>query len=285
MRPLRHPLVVSATAGLFLASSVSTFAQQDSGQAPDAQIREPSQAARQQQNAIERDQAQLTGNAIADADLAACLIVDNNKAVALARLAQQKSQHGQVQQFAEQVIKDHQEFIQKLQQIATVGGYSEQQLSVDRSSGPADQRLDSTRSAGSKTDEVLSQSNEGNGPTERRAARGGELDADNAAGLVDFISLKREVAETCVQSVRQELDQVDEAEFDVHYMASQDIAHKAMMGTLEVFARHASDELRQILEEGHQIAQAHYEQAKQITAQLPQPSAEDRQEPQERPSK
>jgi len=289
MFSIRQSVVLYA-AGLVLVCNTLASAQQSPRQAPEGRANQskkadstrstdqPSRAARPaEQDEGQRGPTQASGSAHSDADLAACLIIDSNKELALARLAQQHSQNGQVHQFAEQMIKDHDEFVQKLRQTAIDGGYSEEQLSVDRSSGPTDLR---------PADQSTAQSRDGNEPTGRRAARAEELDTDNAAGAgTSFISLKREIAEECVQSIRQALDQTDEAQFDIHYMGSQCMAHQGMIDTLKVFSRHASPEMQQTLDDGQQMARAHLDQAKQIKEQLKQPSSDNQQGPEERPSK
>src|SRR5690606_36462025 len=58
-----------------------------------------------------------------DAQFAACLIIDNEMEIALARLAAQHSQNDQVKQFAQKMIQDHQQYVQQLQDVAASGGY------------------------------------------------------------------------------------------------------------------------------------------------------------------
>jgi predicted outer membrane protein len=50
------------------------------------------------------------------------LIIDNNKEIALGQLGQQKSQNEQVKQFCEMIVKDHSNFVQKLQEQTAAGG-------------------------------------------------------------------------------------------------------------------------------------------------------------------
>jgi predicted outer membrane protein len=50
------------------------------------------------------------------------LIIDNNKEIALGQLGQQKSQNEQVKHFCEMIIKDHSNFVQKLQEQTAAGG-------------------------------------------------------------------------------------------------------------------------------------------------------------------
>jgi predicted outer membrane protein len=87
---------------------------------------------------------------------------------------------------------------------------------------------------------------------------------------VSFIELKQELTEQCLQTIRQELEQKPEAEFDKCYIGSQVMAHMAMVDTLEVFSRHATPELKSVLEKGKQTAQMHLNEAKKLEQQLTQ---------------
>src|SRR5688500_2334230 len=53
-----------------------------------------------------------------DSQLASWLLVDNEGEVALAQLAEEKSENEDVKDFAKQMIKDHGEMINKLQKVA-----------------------------------------------------------------------------------------------------------------------------------------------------------------------
>jgi predicted outer membrane protein len=217
-------------------------------------------AAGQQQEGLQ-GQRDSQDHANADSKFAACLIIDNQKEIALAKLAQQNAQNEQVKAFAEKMVQDHQQFVQLLQEIAAAGGYQTAQLTVEGGAqgtaraerGEARQPADTART-----------------PTERRAARP-ELDTTGAQGPgIDFVSLKQEIAQECVKSATQELQEKSGAEFDQCYMFGQVMAHMAMADVLKVFSRHASPQLQQVLQEGQQTTQAHLQEAKQIAQQLEQ---------------
>lgn len=292
MRSTRHPGVA---ASVVVLCSALVHAQQGfdanrhdalnaSEEADSAPLSQPSQVQTGPQDDDEpRSGVHAADPASSDARLTACLIIESSKNAAVAQLARQESQHGQIHHLAEQIIDAHEECLQKLQQIAINGGYTEQQLSVDQTSGPTDLRSpgNSSESDGNSLPSQIDSK-----PVEQRSARTAELDMkDPTGGSLDFIGLQHEVAEQCVESFRQELERLDEAEFDMYYVISQCLAHQDMIGRLEVFARHVSPDLRPTLKELQQSAQSHLDQANQIKSQLKKPPSDDRRESRKTPSK
>jgi predicted outer membrane protein len=187
-----------------------------------------------------------------------------------------------VKQFAEMMIKDHQQFAEQLQQIAIKGGYSEQQLTLSgaerKPESPATRNRSTTREPGT------AQSPSDRRAADRSTARPTELDPSRS-GTIDFIGLKQELAEQCLQSSREALEKEDQARFDMHYMGAQIMAHQGMIDMLTVFARHATPELQQTLEQGRQTAEQHLEKARQIKDELARASgAQPQQAERERPA-
>lgn len=199
----------------------------------------------------------------ADGQLAACLIIDNNMEVALAQLAEQQSRNQQVQEFARQIAEDHGQFVTQLQEAAQRGGYMPQELALRASQSPGQER-NSTEQRTRPADP--GQARDSDTPSPRRTARPAEL--DQAHGALDFISIKQEVAERCLQTAREQLTKKSEAEFDKCYVGLQVMAHRAMIDQLEVFARHASPELRTTIENGLKVTREHLTQAEELENQL-----------------
>lgn len=268
MRLNRHWLKATALAGLVMtAGSIAPAQQPERPGAADTPQRSARQADRRP-----GDQSTATANSQSDGTLAACLIIDNNKEIALAELAQQHAQHADVKAFAEKMIQDHQKFVQELQQIATAAGYEEQQLALSGAASGDDDATATPRPRGNQDANTAAARTE-RAADARRAARPADLEGAPSDAAVDFVSLKQEVAEQCLQTARQELGQ-QEAEFDMHYMGAQIMAHQGMVDMLTVFAKHASPELQPTLEQGKQTAQQHLDHAKQIKEQLATASAD-----------
>lgn len=275
MRSNRHWLRSAALAGLVLSGGTISLAQQpERTNAADAPQRTIRQTERGQATRAQGEQTGATANARSDGTLAACLIIDNNKEIALSKLAQQHAQNDEVKAFAEKMIKDHQKFVQELQQTASAAGYQEQQLALSGAeSGERANAASDTPRPRANRDTDTAQSRTGRPADSRRAARPSELDSAQSGEPVDFIALKQEVAEKCLQSAREEMTQ-NKSEFDMHYMGAQIMAHQGMVDTLAVFAQHASPELQSTLEQGQKTAQEHLEHAKKIKEQLAKASSD-----------
>jgi len=91
--------------------------------------------------------------------------------------------------------------------------------------------------------------------------RGGE-------GGLDWISVKKQIGQQCLASVKQELSQKPAAEFDHCFMGQQIGAHMKVVDELKVLRNYASQELQQKLDKELQMAQHHLQLAKQIEQKL-----------------
>lgn len=275
MRHLTRSLSTAALAAL-MSCPVAALAQQ-----PDQpQTRQPGQSQAQQP-----DRAQQPGQTtqrragesqqshqqarLSDGQLAAALILANQKEIALSELASEQAQDEKVKAFAQKMIKDHRQFVQQLQSAAESAGISSQQLTL--TSGASDRRATAAQQNRQQDDPAVAQRAEER--TTRQAARP-ELDRRSAgAGQgTDFVQLHQELAEATLQSSRQELQEKSGAEFDQCYMFGQVMAHMYMADKLEVLSRHVSPELQQTLQKGQQTTRQHLEEAKQLAKQLEESS-------------
>jgi predicted outer membrane protein len=183
------------------------------------------------------------GSSAADAQLANCLIIDNQNEVALAQFALQKTQNDDVKKFAQQMVEQHQQAIGSLQQYASASrGAQGQQGQGNLAATPGQ--------PGANVTITLKP----------------ELSAD--AGGLNPLTLKQEIAAQCLQSARRELDQKQGAEFDKTYIGMQIGAHMMMADMLQVFQNHASPEFRKTLASQQKTVQSHLDHAKQIMKSL-----------------
>jgi predicted outer membrane protein len=192
----------------------------------------------------------------ADAQLAACLIVDNQGEVAISRFAQDKAKNAQVKRFAEQMVEDHGEMLKKLQQF-TPG----RQGQADRAAVPPADRPQTDRPAAAPP---ANRPQPGAAP-DRPIARQG---AQQRGGPINFVALKRELGEQCLQSARKELESKEGVEFDKCYIGMAIAKHMQAIDTMKVFKNHASSELAQVIDEGIRTADTHLTHAKEIMKQL-----------------
>jgi predicted outer membrane protein len=174
----------------------------------------------------------------ADSQLAGCLIVDNQGEIALGQLAEQKTKNNEVKQFAQMMVKDHTDFMQKLEKFA-----GEQKHSNAAQLNPAVQNVDSaTQPMGSQP--------------------------------LNLASLKQQIGQKCLEMTQQELGKYDGVQFDKWYVGQQIGAHMQVLAELEVFRNQASPELASLLDKGIQTTKTHLEHAKTLENSLNQASTQ-----------
>jgi predicted outer membrane protein len=213
-------------------------------------------------------QAGQAGNL--DGQLAACVIIGNQKEIAISRQAEQQLQNEEVKKFAQQLVQDHEKFVTQLQQFAEQGGFQQQQLAIDGTASAEEPAPTTRRQPGQRPAQPRSTAerdpNATNPGTPRAAARSEALDQQGTSH--EMINIEREVAQQCVQSVQRELSEKQGAEADKCFVGMQIGAHMGMVDKLEVFSKHASPELQAALQQGLQTAQQHLDHAKQLAKQL-----------------
>jgi predicted outer membrane protein len=218
-----------------------------------------------------------------DTILANWLIVENEGEIALAQLGQQRAQETEVKQFSQRMIKDHQEFLAKLQRFA---GAQQPRGAVNPDQGrrEADNRRDAPErgdTATRKEDQAPAREAGQTAPaTARPAQPAGQKVAQRQPGDMGqrIIGLKRELGQQCQQTARRELEEKRGAEFDQCYMFQQVAMHLHAVDTMKVFQGHASGELRQVLSEGVKTAEEHLEHAKHLAKKLDDGAATARRE-------
>ena len=217
----------------------------------------------------------------ADKEIATWLVIGNQAEVALGNLAQQQAEHPAVKQFAQKMVQDHTQFIQKLQQTAgaSSGSTSAPTSSFEAERRALDQRASSSegtagtsaqrsqRAGGESGSQQKTQSStsqpSASGLTGSTAAQSGQ-----SSGQVNWISLKQQLAERHLETLRAEFENKQGAAFDKAYMTQQVMQHMLMLDELELFQQHVSADLQQVLQEGTATTQHHLAAAKQLVEQL-----------------
>lgn len=126
-------LALTATVNAQQSQSPDATSRNRSNQGQEANQNQAGQNRGQQQTTARRqagEQAQAGEGGQLDGQLAACLIIGNQKEIALSQFGQQQTQNEDVKAFAQQLVQDHQQFVSKLEQIASQGGFSAEQLTV-----------------------------------------------------------------------------------------------------------------------------------------------------------
>jgi len=92
--------------------------------------------------------------------------------------------------------------------------------------------------------------------------------ATQQGGHLDWISIKKQIGQQCLTSVKQELGSKQGIDLDKCFMGQQIGAHMKVVDELKVLRNYASAQLRETLDKELQMAQTHLQQAKQIEQQL-----------------
>jgi predicted outer membrane protein len=171
--------------------------------------------------------------------IASCLLSKNKAEVEFAQLAQRQSQNPQVKEFAQMLVQDHNQLVQKLQPIAGEQSTTQPGLS------------DTTRA-----------------PGQFDASRPGQIAAGGSDALHQLASLEKQIGERCKENLREELQSKQGAEFDKCYVGSQIAGHMDSVAKLEVLQHQGPDQVRQIAQQALPKVQEHLEQAKQLMKQL-----------------
>jgi predicted outer membrane protein len=234
-----------------------------------------------------------------DAILANWLIADNEKEIALARIAQQRAQNPEVKQFAEKMIKEHEQFTQKLRPAA--GGMGAVGRAGDPGTGrpgAGDTGVGGTGTGGERTaggtgrpgagqdttpprtdpTDPIGGGRQGQPAGEPREASGVRPDpsgmpgqsgmAGHPHGTLDHVALVKELARKCTESARSELESKQGAEFDHCYMGMAVMAHMGAHDKLAVFRNHASASLKTTLAECQSTVKQHLDHAKQLAKKV-----------------
>jgi predicted outer membrane protein len=204
--------------------------------------------------------------------IAACLLAKNEAEVELGQFAQQQSQNPEVKQFAQQMVKDHGQLVQKLQPLAGSqagqGGQSSTSPSLDsrRQLEGQQQASDTTRLPGSPGAGQPAPGASATGQAARSSLSKSSGKQNQA--IKQLMSIDRQITERHSQAVREALQEKQGAEFDQAYVGSQVAGHMHMLAALEVIEQEGPDKLRQIAQQARPTVEQHLQHAKQLKEQL-----------------
>jgi predicted outer membrane protein len=206
-----------------------------------------------------------------------CLLKNNQAEIEISQFAAQKSQDPKVKQYAEELVKDHQQVVQKLQPIASTNSRSAATASLDTAARNEANRsaVDTTRtpgSSGTDTSATGTASRSGAGTTDRDAAESltssRNTGTQGNAELMQVAHIEEKINDRCNQALREELQQKSGTEFDECYLGAQIAGHMHMLAALEVLPDESQGQLKQIAEDAKPTVQKHLDQAKDLMKQL-----------------
>jgi len=278
---------------ILLGAVAPAFSQQAVAPRVPAQVRE--NAAQRRENAEARrenaeqrreaaqerraDAADQAGHRIENMDqfMVAWLAPCNEEEIILAKMAQSRAQDPQVKQFADQMIADHTALLQKLGKF----GHVEQTFSDSTVIRDAKPNADATKPAtatpaAEPADEgVVQNTLREVGETAREVAREVGEAVRSTVGYTDSADacrMKREIHRECLALTERELDKRQGPDFDKAFLGQQAGAHIGMLATLKVFEKHATDEMRPLIQEALATTEKHFNHANELMQNLDHPS-------------
>jgi len=216
-----------------------------------------------------------------DGQLASCLLIGNQKEVAISQFAAERSKNEKVKEFARQMVKDHSQAITMLQRFAGPDASKDLSANVDSTRV---QRSETTVNRSATSPEANRSSAEGEqrevnrdatNPSDRnRTEATVQVRTEHEAMPDKMLAIQREVAQKCITMAKHELEQ--SSNFDQAYVGMQISAHMGMIAHLETYKSYASQDLGKVIQESLDTAQGHLRHAKELVTEISQVSSSSR---------
>jgi predicted outer membrane protein len=226
---------------------------------------------RQTQRQFDRQAGQNNqGDQEVDNFLAQCLLAKNKAEIEISEIATQEASDQQVKQFAQKMVQEHRDLVQKLEQVANgqmssqrqrpqPGGLGAQQLQ-QRQAQQSAQQIDPTQPQRDPTQP-------GQGLTDRPLpGRSGQAGSQNEA-IDQLVRIEQQITQKATDAVTEKLREKSGADFDQAYLGCQVGAHMHMKAALEVIAQQTSGQLAQLAEQTQQKVEQHLEEAERLMKQ------------------
>jgi predicted outer membrane protein len=190
--------------------------------------------------------------------LAGKLSLCNQVEIELAQIAVNQAERPEVKQYAQQVVQDHQQVGQQLEQIA-----------------PPTARLRTAQRPGAAGVGQASiqgqQAGEGVRPaqfTQRQSGSGGDQ------GLQDeLLRISQRAAQNQLEMISESLRQFQGENFDKAFLTQQIAAHTMAIAELRALEGVGSQQFQQTVQRAQQVTQQHLETAKQLSQRFEQPGS------------
>lgn len=288
---------------LSTCASLSSFViAQQPATPPPTPADSPNQSANQQQNPLQTQQPGTAGRKpqAAQDQQAGMSITDlivkklrkaNEGEIALAKMAQEKSDNEDLRQFTTMIIQDHQAILQQLDQVA--GGRKDAGSTTARSASGLTQdldrnKVDQTNEPQRNATEQLN--NEPRDTTDQNRVPANTVQAganDRATGRnamqnqqvpQQLCQIIEQACDNSQKMTTEMLQKYQGQDFQMAFLGQQIVAHTMMLGELQAIQSNGPQELKQIAQQGAEKTQAHLEMAKKLAKKY----EDDRNKPQQR---
>jgi len=271
---------------LVMGLAVYAVAQEKAGQTKTDKNRTGQDQAGQERAGQQPAGQARTGGAQMDAHIAACLILGNQKEVALGTFAAEQAKNEKVKAFANQMVQVHSKAVADLKRFVAkeislndvtvdasprtaTGGQQGQARKPDQYTTDPTRRPATTGQG--KTTTPADDNRDRTFPTSVNTRESGS-DLDDQQ-----LAIAQEIVKKCLQLTKVELQKHGEA-FDQAYLGDQVAAHIGMIAAMEVYEKHASPELQRLIQQSHSAAQQHLQHADQLIKEIRSPARESREE-------
>lgn len=166
------------------------------------------------------------------------LILANQAEIELSQMATEQAQNDEVKQFAQKMIQDHQQMLQKLQQHSghQTGGQS--------------------------------QTEQGQQAQQSQQAQPGQQAQQGQQVPQQLTQITQQAAQRHLQMSKEMLQEAQGEDFDKAFMGIQVVKHSMMVAELEAMRNAGSQEFQKLVSTAAQKTQEHLDHAKQVVMQL-----------------
>jgi len=198
----------------------------------------------------------------ADHVIAEMLAISNQEEIALNKLAANKVHNKQVREFAEQMIKEHSQLLDELRRFGANATPLEANTAQRR--GAPGAAVPSTTTGEQQGGQIRTPGQQAN-PAQ---AGGQQVAGQQQPGGLDFVNIKRQIAQQCLASAQRKFNELQGDEVDLCFMGQQAVMHQQMIDAETVLRQHVSPELQQVIDQSIQSAETHLKHADKIIREL-----------------
>jgi predicted outer membrane protein len=196
---------------------------------------------------------------------ARCMLLDNQAGVLINEFSLERIQNPEVKQFAQSLVKDHNDLVAKLQRFVP-GSLTTDAVSKRVSAIRA--QLKSEKGTMPVTTEAGDSSRRTEVPAPAVTEDQGRMSMEGKNMMQIIPAMQQTMAENCVAFTEAELSQVDKDQFDKAYIGQQIYAHVDALAKLKTMETFAPASLKPIIQSASTTVQSHLDQAKNICKQL-----------------
>lgn len=197
-----------------------------------------------------------------DSHVANCLMLGNQEEIVLLKMGSEKTENSEIKQAAEQMIQEHQQFIQQLQPHASIQAMElNKWLSAEGDGTDRERNRDQASATGatSAPGQATILPGQRRGTPAQVVSNPGQTGQSGDDLTMQLMELEKKVAKECIRLNKEAMQDKQGAEFDKAFLASQVSAHMGMLAKLNASEEAVSGELQQLIKKGQETTKQHKE--------------------------